>query len=98
MSQLLVESGYCAHPESVTSDAIQTVLRSSIHFIQDWLDYSADKRTSTGWYFTEGLANGERTYFVGYYPGADKMQYTKIEEACASFILHEINQIRANAA
>ena len=98
ISQLLLESGYFAQPETVTSDAIRAFLRSNLHLIQDWLDYSADKRTSTGWFFTEGPASGERTYFVGYYPGGDRMQYTRIEEACTSFILHEIDQIRANAA
>jgi hypothetical protein len=91
--QLLKESGYFEHPEVLTANGIQTYLHSHTDLIEMWMDYSAGKRTSSGWYFQEDVVEGKKKYIVGYYPDGERLEFPDVEEACSIFILREVWQI-----
>jgi hypothetical protein len=96
MVQLTKESGYLEHKAFVTKDEIIKVLKRNPAFIQDWIDFSADQRITYGFAFqhlvedkwTVGLYNTvnqdwERIFNDGY-------------EACATFILIELDSFATN--
>jgi hypothetical protein len=93
MVQLLKESGYFGHEDSVTKEEVMKVLRAYPNFIKDWVDYSDDKRASSGWYLQH--LDAEK-WVLGYYSGirSEKEQvFTSGYEACAAFILMEVASI-----
>lgn len=97
MVQILRESGYLENVDSVTYDMIKQHLEANPDLIETWENYSADKRTSEGWYFLRENS----TWIVGFYrPGgrSEELSYSSAPEACASFILKEIRQIGKNAS
>ncbi|HSQ32230.1 MAG TPA: hypothetical protein VLN49_20385, partial [Gemmatimonadaceae bacterium] len=74
-------------------------LRAHPSTIDTWLRYSADKRTSSGWYFVH-----ESAWFVGYVGSSDTLDRGVAAEsfddpatACAMFILRELDGIRARS-
>jgi hypothetical protein len=53
-------------------------------FVEEWIRYSEDKRTSGGWYVTEqGI--------VGRAGEPDKMVFSTIEEAIAEYVVRELD-------
>jgi len=94
MYSLLKESGYFEMYEQVSEADITEGLNKHPECINDWLMVSEDKRTSSGWCFTQ---NGNEKYTVGYYPATANFRlttYTDAKEACAAFIKREIENIR----
>ena len=87
---LLRETGYFDRHTEVSLDAIQAHLATQPELIDDWIMYSADKRTSSGWYLIEDGT-------VGYYPGGPESSYEDIVTACAAFIIREVADIRRHA-
>ncbi len=90
---LLKENGYYEHFDEVNENNIAGMLGESPEMIDDWLNWSDDKRSSSGWYFME---KGFNHYVVGYWPKNkfDDMQFSNKILACASFIKREIESIR----
>ncbi len=91
---LLQETGYFEMHDQ--GDELKILGMITVHpeYIKDWLQYSDDKRTSSGWYFRE-TDNGRS--IVGYYPDMTDKKfkvYSNINEACATFIKLELEQIR----
>lgn len=67
-------------------------LRAHPSSVDSWLRYSADKRTSSGWYLVS-----ESAWFVGYIGGdrgAAAESFDDPATACATFILRELDGIR----
>jgi hypothetical protein len=93
---LLKESGYFELFDQLTQKSFQDVLQVDQQCIQDWLQFSSDKRTSFGWYFKKNVSG---TYIVGRISGpADEiinLTYNNPVIACATFVKHEIECIRA---
>jgi hypothetical protein len=95
--QLLREYGYFEQHGELTREAIVEVLESDPFLIEDWIGYSADKRTSSGWFL---LPNGR----VGYlgrerHPTNILLQPVSndLPSACAEFIIREVEDIRSGA-
>ena len=92
---LLKRTGYFELHKRVNENIICRALEVNIECISEWITYSEDKRCSSGWYIKK---ESNDNYLVGYYPHNDKKHTNKIFsnriEACASFIKHEIEEIR----
>ena len=77
---------------NLTVSDLTEYLRAHPSTIDTWRRYSADKRTSSGWYFVF-----ESAWFVGHI-GSDRgvaaESFDDPATACATFILREIDGIR----
>lgn len=96
MNQLFNESGYLKQPEAVTKERLTDYLRANPDLINDWENYSSDKRVSKGWYFVKDQSE----WIVGYagVPGQNQKQtFTSGFEACAEFILQELKEFAEHA-
>lgn len=91
---LLKESGYFDYYESIDTKDILNVLTQIPDNIEYWFRLSEDKRVDSG-YFIEKLEHDK--FIVGYHQAhlvSNLFEYNNINEACASFILKEIEEIR----
>lgn len=89
---LLEESGYYnMHNEVVVAD-IQHSLHQNDDAINNWLQWSADKRVSQGWWFINNLPG---KYAVGFHPSEriEERLFTDRFAACAYFIKREIEDV-----
>ena len=95
MFSLVEATGYFALHDQISETGIRAYIVRSPGCVQDWLQYSEDKRTSNGWYFAE---NDEGCYETGYVADArtrkNRKQYSNAIDACAPFIKHELEDIR----
>ena len=89
---IVQESGYFELYNKINEEQIAAMLQNHPQTIENWLQWSEDKR-SGGWYFTKG---GENEYGVGYYPdyNFDFMDFSDKFKACAAYIIREIEMIR----
>lgn len=90
---LLKETGYFEMHNQVDEATILDELNRHPDYINQWLNWSDNKRTS-GWYFKQ-KDNGE--YVVGYFPIRENLKQIESfdsKEACAAFIKREIEEIR----
>jgi hypothetical protein len=97
MIQLLNESGYKDYKKDITKDEIQAFLETHPALIDSWEMHSLDKRCSSGWY----LLHEYSEWKVGYYKIGDKENEQCFQsgfEACAVFILKEIELLAENAS
>lgn len=94
--ELLKETGYFQVHRQITGERIYAALKDNPEYIADWIAYSEDKRASTGWYIERRENN---SHIVGYYSGKTGRQsetrHADLIAACAVFIKHEIEDIRA---
>jgi hypothetical protein len=93
---LLRESGYFEMYDQISEKNIFDELTKNPECVGQWLNWSEDKRSSSGWYFKQ---NENKFYIVGYFPPQDNLKdrnYFDITEACAAFIKQEIEAIRKN--
>lgn len=91
---LLKESGYFELHDQISETDIFEGLAQHIKSIDQWLSWSEDKRSSSGWYFKQ---NDNKKFSVGYFPPNEDLQtveYIDKTEACAAFIKREIENIR----
>ncbi len=91
---LLKESGYFELHNQISEANIFDELIKHSECIDQWLNWSADKRSSSGWYFKQN-ENGK--YIVGFFPPTENLkitEYLDITEACAAFVKREIEDIR----
>ena len=84
-AQLLEESGLAQRPACLTTTAVESYLREHVDLIEAWRGWSDDKRVPEGWYF-QGLV-------VGYYPNGPRETFTDPFQACASFVVREIQDM-----
>ncbi len=92
---LLQATGYFGLHDQISEDDIREALHRCPECIQEWVQYSEDKRTSSGWYIME---NDEGCYEVGYVSEGGDLQerlvYDNQIDACAAFVKREIENIR----
>ena len=92
ISSLLKETGYYEHYNSIDASDIRKAIESDIDCIDQWITWSENKRTSSGWYFKR-VSEGK--CIVGHYPNTNElMEYADAQEACATFIKLELEDIR----
>jgi hypothetical protein len=92
--QLAAEIGLPAHRHCVTSSAVESQLLTQPDWVDDWLLWSADQRSSPAWYFCED----EEGYVVGYSPNGEKKRFTNRTSACTQFVIQVIENILATMA
>ena len=90
---LVRDAGAAERAEALTSARLERFLIDNRPVIEEWLSYSENKRTSSGWYFREV----EGVYLVGRYPEDAVIRFSDPVAACAAFILREIASIRDQA-
>jgi hypothetical protein len=93
--ELLERSGYFEVHSQENSQSIEIALARDPDCINDWLAWSEDKRTASGWHF---LYEKEGRYTVGKITlsseHAKSSQFAEAIAACAFFIKQEIEDIR----
>ncbi len=92
---LLKKNGYFQVHSQVSIESICEELSKHPECIDKWIQYSEDKRCSSGYYLKEEEGN----YIVGYYNEKTKkenipVRYANRVKACARFIKYEIEEIR----
>ena len=93
MYALLKQTGYFELYNQIDETNILKELIINPECFEQWLLLSADKRTTSGWYFIEE----NDLYIVGYYPKEQNptlLKYSDVNKACAAFIKREIESIR----
>jgi len=91
---LLKETGYFEKYNQINENDILYELTIYPEFINKWFCWSENKRSRSGWYIKQ---NENNTYSVGYFPAnrnIPQLEYFDIKEACAAFIIREIEEIR----
>lgn len=91
---LLKETGYFEMHSQINEAFILGEINKHPECISYWLNWSNNKRTTSGWYFRQN-ENGK--YIVGYFPAREEskqIEYSDSKEACAAFIKREIEEIR----
>ncbi len=95
MYELLRQTHYFELYDEVSEAGIRETLARHPECVDEWISYSEDKRTSSGWYIKQ--ENGT-SYKVGCLsPKGDKnieTSYVDRTDACAAFIKHELEDIR----
>jgi len=75
--------------DEVTPEKILSYLSDNTHLIATWLEWSADKRWTPAWYFTD---HGDG-WVVGYYPNGPEFAFEDSVHACAHFVEMEFNEV-----
>ena len=92
---LLIVSGYREHRSSITVEKIRDHVTKHPSLIGDWIGYSENKRTSSGWYFSADSPHGP--FVLGRCPTSGPARTEKTfsdgTEACAHYIKHELESI-----
>jgi hypothetical protein len=95
MFSLLEATGYFGLHDQISEADIRTVLVRCSECVQEWIQYSEDKRASSGWYVME---NHEGCYEVGDITERgefkERLAYNRRIDACAAFVKREIENIR----
>jgi hypothetical protein len=81
-------------PESIDISGVSGYLLDHPALIDDWEKWSANKRTSSGCYFS-GQPGG---YVVGYHPKGETLRFSERQRACAEFIRRELRALLDIAA
>jgi len=87
--QLFSESGVAALASLPSAAEVAAYLGSHPELVQDWLDWSGDKRVLSGWYFLE--EQGE--FVVGFHPDGEVFRFERADVACAHFIVREVQDV-----
>lgn len=94
---LLKESGYFAVHDQVSESAIREAIVRHPECVEEWIRFSEDKRTNSGWFFHRDAAG---CYAVGYFRVGvgvvQRIEYTEATEACAAFIKREVEDVRGS--
>jgi hypothetical protein len=90
---LLKESEYFEFYNSIYTKDIYAMLMQYPDCLNDWLQYSSDKRSSCGWYLKQ---DRNKKYIVGYMSSNQNKitEHSNTIEACSYFIKQEIEDIR----
>ena len=91
MVQLVAESGINANPAALAVASISAYLTNHSELIEQWLQWSENKRVSSGWYFIRRSGN----YIVGFQPNGEVLNIAEPELACAEFVVREVKAIMA---
>lgn len=91
LGQLLAETRYGELRGRIDHGSLMQHLVERPELAQQWLMYSEDKRTSGGWYLTTKGPEWEVGRLDGGSRPIDQSRYGSSAEACASYILLELD-------
>jgi hypothetical protein len=87
LRDLLADARYRELRSEITSATLREYLAANPTVVDEWKAYSEDKRTRGGWHLT---GSGE-SWEIGRAEGGGTLLYGSGEEACAEFILRELD-------
>jgi hypothetical protein len=96
---LLKETGYFELHDQVSVSDIRDALARDPACVQEWMQYVDDLRCPSSWYFD--FDDDDNQYEVGFFDikadpnRSNRVQYDNAIDACAAFVKHEIEDIRA---
>lgn len=88
--ELIARSGYRDRWRSISVRLLADVFSREPDWVAAWIQWSEDKRVSSGWYISRC---DESAYDVGSYPDEPPVRYGDRIEACAVFVRHELASI-----
>jgi len=92
---LLQDTGYFETHIEINENSIKEALEQHPQYVDQWLQWSEDRRVDSGWFF---LQNNNQKYLVGFLDAnkgtTEKMEYFDRKSACAVFIKRELESIR----
>jgi hypothetical protein len=94
MHSLLKATGYFEFYDEITEMDIRNFIINQNDSIDEWLLWSENKRSNSGWFFQNEKDN---KYHVGYLllgKQLEVFEYSDKVQACTSFIIKEIEEIR----
>jgi hypothetical protein len=94
--ELLGRTGYFERRDTLSLEAVRTALAKNPESLEEWLEYSQDKRTGSGWYLRGESGRFEVAHLQADGRVADERLYTNLEEACANFVLRELAEIASD--
>jgi hypothetical protein len=93
LRSLVSATGYERHRKTISVDEIRQALAERPELADEWIDYSADRRVTQGWYYRP-VSTGE--FEVGYAgvatEGREHVFGDKLQ-ACAEFVIRELDDI-----
>ena len=95
---LLESTGYFELHDQLSESDIRNAVAHDPECVQEWMQESEDQRCSAAWYF---VLNEEGCYEVGYFDmkadpnTTNRVQYENAIDACAAFIMHNIEDMRS---
>ena len=89
MADLVSDSGIRKCPAALTSASIEAYLRSHPALVDQWLNWSANKRINSGWYFARRSGH----LIVGFYPQGETLTFEDPVLACTEFVVREVSAI-----
>jgi hypothetical protein len=96
LRDVVADSGFRELRSELTRDNLAAHLAGHPTLVLDWLRYSADKRSAGGWY----LMRPGATWVVGRLGGTEQereLRFGSGPEACAEFILRELDDVADRA-
>ncbi|MBN1909483.1 MAG: hypothetical protein JW818_07085 [Pirellulales bacterium] len=88
--QLMEDAGYFENTASANESAIASCLKEHSDYCDEWIGYSQDRRTFSGWVISE--RNG--VFSVFYHPnGSTTLDFTEKASACAAFMVRELKSL-----
>ena len=88
--ELIARSGYGDRWRSISAELLADTLRRHPDWVDAWIQWSEDKRVSSGWYIAR---HGESDFDVGFYPTVPPVRYGDRTRACAVFVRYELASI-----
>ena len=85
LGQLLIQANYLSERKKLQASDLADRIRSCPKYINEWIAYSEDKRTTGGWYL---LNTGEIGQVL---KENTKIQFDSIEEAVSEFVVRELD-------
>ena len=89
MTQLIIESGIEKRSSVLTIPNISAYISNHLELVELWLRWSANKRASSGWYFT----HQSNEYVVSFYPKGEALSFSQPELACAEYVVREVQSL-----
>jgi hypothetical protein len=91
LRELLDATGYRLLRPGLTVGVLTEYLTDHPEVVTQWSRYSDDKRTSGGWYFLESGTSWSVGRLGPHAARTDDHHYASPPEACANFILQELD-------
>lgn len=89
MIDLVSDAGIKEHSTTITVASVGACLREHPSLVDQWLNWSANKRVTSGWYFLK--QNGQLK--VGFYPAGEILIFEDPILACAEFVTREVKAL-----
>ena len=86
----IARSGYRDRWRSMNVELLADMFRGHPDWVNAWIQWSEDKRVSSGWYIVRCDSS---TFDVGCHPSVPPVRYADKVEACAVFVRHELAEI-----